>query len=270
MYQLSDKEVKQHILNILVKFKELCNKYDLDYSLVGGTLLGAIRHEGFIPWDDDIDVAMSRPMFNKMIKIFSQKNVLPPYLKLIGSPLGNSIYPFIKIVDTRTKVIEKTSNEDMGLWIDIFPIDGLPDNEKEVKKVYNKAKILHSMISLIPSDTEGTSMLKKLIKPTARFICKNIIGARRINNWCEKLCNQNNYCESRVVGCIIWGRALEKEAMPKKIFEERTNVKFENEYFSAIKDYDSYLSNLYGDYMKMPPKDEREQHLQRAYLVSEE
>lgn len=266
MKKISNDEIKERILNILIIFRDLCDQYDLSYGLVGGTLLGAVRHQGFIPWDDDVDVAMDRPTFNKMIEIFSQENVLPPYLEMKGSFLNNSIYPFIKLVDTRTKVVEKTSDEEMGLWIDIFPIDGLPDNTNKIKRVYKKANILHSMISLIASNTKGSSKIKMLIKPSVKYICKNIIGPDTINEWCDKLCSQYLYEDSNTVGCIIWGRALEKEAMSKKDFENRTIVTFEDEKFKAFKDYDFYLKNLYGNYMEIPPIEDREQHLQSVYV----
>lgn len=266
MKRISSDKTKEYILNILVVFRDLCDKYALPYSLVGGTLLGAIRHQGFIPWDDDVDVAMDRPTFNKMIKIFSQENVLPPYLRIEGASLGNSIYPFVKIVDTRTKVIEKTSDEEIGLWIDIFPVDGLPDDTSKIKKLYKKASLLHSMISLIPSNTKGSSKIKMLIKPPIKYICKNIIGSNNINKWCNKLCNQYSYEDSNTVGCIIWGRALEKEAMPKTLFEDKIDVIFEGEKFKGFKNYDFYLKNLYGDYMQIPPVEEREQHLQKVYV----
>lgn len=269
MIELTDKEIKNRLLKIMIQFKKLCDIYGLEYSLVGGTLLGAIRHKGFIPWDDDVDIAMDRPTYNRMISIFSRKNVLPSNLKLVGFDVENSIYPFIKIVDTQTKVDEITADESIGLWIDIFPIDGLPDDLKKIKKVYKEASILHSLISLIPSKKEGSSKLKNIIKPMAINISKNVIGYKRINYWCKKLCLKYPYENAVNVGCIIWGRGLEKEAMLKSDFERKITVNFEGESFKAISNYDTYLTNLYGNYMSLPPENDREQHMEKVYLLDD-
>ena len=270
MEELNDKELKKRLLNVMVQCRDLCNKYHLDYSLVGGTLLGAIRHKGFIPWDDDVDIAMARPTYEKMIKIFSKKGVLPSNLKLMGFDIGNSIYPFIKIVDTNTKVVEQTSDEKMGVWIDIFPIDGLPSNSRKIKKIYKEANFLHSLLTLIPSKKEASTEIKGLIKPFAIFIAKNVLGYVRINKWCMQLCQSYSYDNCENVGCIIWGRAHEKEVMRKKDFENKIDVVFENEKFKAFSCYNYYLTNLYGNYMKLPPEKEREHHFSKAYVNEEE
>lgn len=270
MIEINNEKAKQRLLEIMVIFRNLCDKYDLDYSLVGGTLLGAIRHKGFIPWDDDVDIAMERPMYNKMIKIFSKKGVLPNYLKLVGFDVGNSIYPFIKIVDTRTKVIENASNEEMGLWIDIFPLDGLPADKRKLKKIYQRATLLHTLIGLIPSKNEASTKLKGYIKPLAIYISKNIIGFKRINRWCNNLCSKYSINDSDYIGCIIWGRGLEKEAMLKSKYENKIFVTFQKEKFKAMSNYDEYLKNLYGDYMKLPSLKDRQTHLKNVFIVEED
>ena len=120
MNYLSPEEIKSSQLKILDYFVKVCEGNNLRYYLCGGTLLGAIRHKGFIPWDDDIDVFMPRPDYNALLKLELQ----PPF-QLRYFAKKNSLQPFIKIVDNSTMAKEKNSSLPTAIWIDVFPIDGL-------------------------------------------------------------------------------------------------------------------------------------------------
>ena len=137
--KLNSDEVKKIELQLLLKFDELCKKHDLQYSLCGGTLLGAIRHKGFIPWDDDIDVMMPRDDFEKLLKL-EKTQASDQVEKLVSWKSGKSIYPFIKMINTKTVLKEKYLDKEYttGVWIDIFPIDGMPEDQKIVDKKYKK------------------------------------------------------------------------------------------------------------------------------------
>lgn len=128
--KLSSEEIKQIELNLLLKLDEICKKYKLRYYLCGGTLLGAVRHKGFIPWDDDIDVLMPREDFEKLLRLEKAETRYGGKDCFLKS--GNSIYPFIKLINTNTVLKEKYLSEEFttGIWIDIFPLDGMPDDEK--------------------------------------------------------------------------------------------------------------------------------------------
>lgn len=145
MIELNKKEIQNIELNILLEFSKFCNENKLRYYLVGGTLLGAIRHKGFIPWDDDIDVCMPRPDYELFISNFHSDNSC---LKLCCNKFGNLKAPFAKLKDTRTIVVNdilvNDNDIDTNLWIDIFPVDGLPDSECNRKKHIKKQVLYDS------------------------------------------------------------------------------------------------------------------------------
>ena len=136
MIKLDNTEVKKYILNILCEFAAFCDQNGLRYYLSGGTLLGAVRHKGFIPWDDDIDVMMPRNEFEKLEKILNEKKIAEN-LSFISYDNGNMHYPFGKVINTNIKIDDSCVKDKLEqyLWIDIFPMDGIPESVSAVIRI---------------------------------------------------------------------------------------------------------------------------------------
>lgn len=273
MRRLSSDEIKKIELDILVSFKKICRDYNLTYRLVGGTLLGAVRHKGFIPWDDDIDVSMPRPDYMKLVALYNKGNVFPDHLKMVCCELGNYDYPFMKIVDIRTRCELDFSDETQGdsLWIDIMPIDGLPDSPREIRRIFKKAALIRRMLLLINAKKGmGKTKMKQLLKPFIIPIAK-IVGARRLLNEMKKLSQHYDVNTSKKIGCITWGLYSPLgETVNKKDYMDVEEVEFEGIKFDTMKSWDSYLTGIYGDYMQLPPIEKRKTHDMKAYIIGEE
>lgn len=260
MRRLSNFEIKKVELEILLEFHHFCSNHKLKYSLAGGTLLGAIRHKGFIPWDDDIDVCMPRPDYEKFLHIFYSEN---PNIEIISSQNDGIYIPFAKMINRRYQTLQKYSfqTESKFIWMDIFPIDGLPDSFDESKNIYRKTSFYRTLYMLCDAKLgEGKSIVRKcgkyFLKPIA-----NMIGKQCLNKKIESIALSYTYDEVNYVGSIAWGLYGIKERVKKTIFElPYTDVSFEGHSFKAFGDWNEYLTRLYGDYMKLPPLDERVNH----------
>lgn len=265
MLKLNSNEIKEIEFNILLKFDEFCKQHKLRYYLAGGTLLGAIRHKGFIPWDDDIDVCMPRPDYEKAIKLFG---VLDNRYKLRSNKIDDFSAPFAKLVDLNTRVVSKTSNSniELNVWIDIFPVDGLPEKIDTVKKIYKRCYFYRGMLDLCDSKCiDDKNILKRILKIILKPIAL-IIGSRWFVNKIEKIAMQYEYDTSKYVGIVTWGLYGVGERMLKSEFEKPIKVEFEGYKFPAFSCWDSYLRGLYKDYMQLPPIEKRQTHNIDAYI----
>lgn len=250
----------------MIDFKSVCEENNLIYSLVGGTLLGAVRHHGFIPWDDDVDFGMPRPDFDKMRKAFKDGK-FPSYLKLLDFSLGNFRYPFARIIDTRTKLEQKYISNDNtdGVWIDIFPIDGISSDVKKQKQIYTKAKLIYKLMILSNSRIgSGTTITKKISKMIFIPIVR-IIGIKKYDKILEKLAHQTSFENAKNVSCIIWGLYGTGEILTKNEFVNTQEIEFENEKFRMMTGWDKYLTNCFGNYMELPPVEQRASHSFQAW-----
>ena len=264
--QLNRKEIQNIEFEILLSFDRFCKDNNLRYYLCGGTLLGAIRHKGVIPWDDDIDVCMPRPDYEKFIELFDGcfDNL---YVK---SNRKNNFYaPFSKVVNNKTRYIDidTEDSEDNHLWIDVMPVDGLPNEIQEVIDIYNKCNLYRwFLVRTILKYGVGASVLRKysryLIRPLAR-----LIGAKRCTNNIESIALKYSYDFSNYVGIVTWGLYGAKERMVKSEFESSILVEFEGHYFPAFSCWEKYLTNLYGDYLVLPPIEKRQTHNIVAYCI---
>lgn len=259
-------EIKQRELDMLLYFQRICKENSFKFYLTGETLLGAIRHKGFIPWDDDIDVCMPRKDYEKFLSICQRDN--SQYM-IRSAKFGNFLAPYTKIVDRETLVEYKYYQDEMDsqLWIDILPIDGLPKSIDKVRKIYRICKIYRKIFALSSVRLgEGRTFIHKyikyLIKPVAR-----LYGQRRAARKLEQLALTYSYNNCKYVGAITWGLYGESERMLKSEFEKETLVEFEGALYPTFSCWDSYLKRLYGDYMKLPPIEERQAHNMNVYLL---
>ncbi len=266
MENLTLKEIQFAEFKILEEFDRICNDNNLRYSLAGGTLLGAVRHKGFVPWDDDIDVCMPRPDYEKFKKIFKNEQFY------LSDDKGKySIYPFLKMMDKSIEVQEVGFNEVSNLWIDVFPIDGLPSENKKLKKIYKKSSLYRKIIvfdkwkNLNVYGGKHNKLIAFLIK-----IYVKTYGVKRAIKNSIRLALKHDYKKSDYVGAITWGCYGVGERMLKSEYEQFTEMEFEGKKFSVMGCWDSYLRGIYGDYMKLPPEDKRITHGIKAFRAGDE
>ena len=263
MKELNIDEIRLIQLGVLKKVATYCEDNNLAYSLCGGTLLGAVRHKGYIPWDDDIDIMMPRLDYEKLIESYNDEELTLFEIR------KNKKYdkPFAKIADNKTILKENTkTNYEIGVNIDIFPVDGFPSDSKLIENHVRKIKSYYNLLVFRSLKTrKGRNMIKNtsllILQPLVRLIPK-IFFMKRI----VELAKVYDFEISRNAGIAVWGYGT-REVCPKHIFEEYIMYKFEEFEFKGIKDFDTYLTNVYGDYMKLPPEEKRVTHHDfRAFL----
>jgi LPS biosynthesis protein len=267
--KLKLKEIQNIEYEMLCAFDNYCKKYNLTYFLESGTLLGAVRHQGFIPWDDDLDVTMPRPDYERLLQLEVNDGIANNLL-VCALERGNWDYPFMKIFRTDTKIERGNTNESGGkhIWIDVFPIDGLPKSKKETEEVYKKLKFWAKLHGGTKTrwDKEN-NIIKKLGKILASTILK-IYGGKRIGNKIAKNAKRYSYEESDYVGVSVWRGIHEK--MLKKDMYPVLEMKFEDGKFPVHSQWNEYLTRAYGNYMVMPAPEQRRDHGIQAWKIEKE
>ena len=266
MQSISMKEVQNGSLEITKKVDEICNKLNLKYCLAYGTLIGAVRHKGFIPWDDDVDIMMPRKDYDILVKYFIEhKEELKPFEIINPQVNVKCPYTISRISDSR--YILNVNNEDdygIGLFVDIYPIDGLGSTVKEYSKLKNISSIFASLCFLSTRQSvkrENTKSIIKYIIKFPAFVVAKIIGRDFFMKKLFDMASKCDYNNSKYIGCIIWGSddGL-RGVFPKEWFDELIDADFEGTYFKIPKEYDKVLTQLYGDYMELPPEKDRIAH----------
>lgn len=257
----SIEELKKIQLGILLHIDKACSEHNLKYFISDGTLLGAVRHKGYIPWDDDLDIWMPRRDYERLVEIMDKDESCYTILNHKNSP--NYIYAFGKAVDNRTLLIENVEAKcPMGVYVDIFPYDGLPgdcpeDFKRHVKwclYLENQRYRAFQSFRGVKSNHESGNIRRFLLWAVRRAIGgKNFI--RAVNYFSSKYSAE----ETKFVGCLVAGYK-EKDMMPAEIFQEAVELEFENHKFRAPVGYNQYLKIEYGDYMKLPPKEQQVTH----------
>ena len=245
------KQMQKISYGILCYIDDFCKENDINYYLSGGSCLGAVRHKGFIPWDDDVDIMMPRPDYEKFIKVFADKG---DKKYAIGSLDTNEkwVRTYARVWRTDTKLTQKIlKEEDMGLFVDIFPIDGLPDLKFGQFLFYRKIRLLNIFRyeSLRQGFYEG-ERLQRTKKLLSSFMKK--FDARKMSFRLEKCAKKYAFMNSRYVAVSMAVHYFDKETVPYEAMAEPVYMRFEDREFPIPCGYDVYLKALYGDYMQIP------------------
>ena len=260
------RELQLAELGLIRQFVQICEKENLTYFMLGGTMLGAVRHKGFIPWDDDADFGMPREDYDTFLKVAGKYLTGDTHLSVFGEE--GHFYFFSQLVDRKIKIafhgrVEKLEGE---CWIDIFPLDGMPENR--IMHTFHKVRLLFLRKLYLLSNFEKEVQLynshRTFLNRVGVLICKNFKIYRffhisKIWNLIDKElkaypCNKSTYYLN------LMGAYKFKELFKKDVFGEGAFYDFEGMKLRGPEQYDFYLTQLYGDYMTPPPEIERNKH----------
>ncbi len=258
--RLSDEQLRQLQLNeleLIVEVDRICRKNKIKYSLDGGTLLGAVRHKGFIPWDDDADVIFTRHEYAKFYRackkdlkkeqFFLQEYRTDPYYR----------WGYAKMRHRGTEYVRKGQEHmkyQTGVCIDVFVVDNMPDNII-LRNIYYYLNVC--LRKILYSEVGQLAASNKLLRAWYRIlyrIPRDMVF--RIRNTFAAICNQK---ETELMSHLLfpYPKKICKYGMPAECYNEYIDVEFEGMIFKGIKKYDKYLKLLYGDYMVLPPEEKR-------------
>lgn len=271
--ELTIQEIQAVSLEILKAVTDVCEELNLRYALIYGTLIGAVRHHGYIPWDDDVDIMMPRPDYDKLL-VYLTSHKLPNLTLFNRQTCPEYPYMISRVSDDRY-ILEMENEESvgMGVFIDIYPYDGLGKTKEEAVGFGLKGDRLSSLCYQATRKhfaiETTTSTVRKIIKYPV-FLVSKLIGKEFFQNKLEKLARVKDYESSEYIGCIIWLSWGEKDIFPRKWFDETIMMKFDKYEFRVPKHYDEVLRHEYGDYMQLPPeKDRIGHHYFKAYRKGE-
>ena len=248
-------ELELEILKVAIDYFD---KNNLKYFLCGGSLLGAVRHKGFIPWDDDIDVGMLREDYNKLIELAKKDSKINENIEICTHELGTANYPISKIANKKIKVLKAHSVDDKYLFVDIIPFDIMPATEEETVKICKKGKHYHKLVNLYNIDKDYLKEKEK--NSFKRFLLGLFKKTINIDKVIKKSTRLGTSIKEKTgySGCIVWGygpgERIKDEDFDTEYFE------FEGLRVKGLKGYDKYLKGLYKNYMELPPEDKRKYH----------
>lgn len=263
MKEISIDEIKQIQLDITVKIDEFCRKNGIEYFLDGGTGIGAARHKGYIPWDDDIDISMTRPNYERFIHSFGGYD---KHLSIYAPELEGNYYAlYANVCDNRTILSEGVQGhlgQEIGVKVDIFPIDGTTDNYTCSVLRHKFLKLVGNVMSRKRRDMSMTWRINKwnyftclLVRTLFYFISYTTIQKFVLRIAKKYPFETSNYAYNVV--SLVYNRPVHCR---RETYEQYIDVSFEGHTLRTIKDYDTYLTEMFGNYMQLPPPEQRVGH----------
>ena len=262
MRKIGIEECHKLLLGIAKEFDAICTKHNIPYFMLGGTMLGAIRHKGFIPWDDDMDFGVPREHYDKLLLILEKE--LPERYKCYTYQNNKAVKtPFAKMTDTTTRINDPRVNlpieEQIGVNIDIFPLDYCEPDDTRIKKIY----LIEKIRQVIFINPPVKNSLKLFIKRILRMLSpvSNTYLTNKSISMVSKL-KKGSYIGN------IFGRWKEREIIPIDWYGIGVRYKFEDITLCGLKEYDKYLTKLYKDYMQLPPAEKQSAHVNGIYIMN--
>lgn len=253
-------------MEIVKEVVRICDKHGLTYYMHGGTMLGAIRHKGFIPWDDDIDMGMPRDDYEKFLEIAESE--LPETYKVVNyRNTPQYQYYITRVLDTDTKLIEERIGNDSKYThasIDIFPIDGSPNHSLLRKIFYFRVLAHRALMSLCYKDSIDRNRKRGTVEKIFLWIMERLPIEKMTTPYkqkckIDKILRSQDVSKSKYVGSIM-GAYRTREMIPAEYYGKGDYFQFEDMQLRGLEKYDDYLTHLYGDYMQLPPENQRKVH----------